>query len=85
MAVRRVVTGVNTGGESVILADEVLPVVNIANAPEGSGIVKLWGADGVPSVPAQSVAFSYDPVFPPAPGFRYEIFHIMPDSVRQSL
>lgn len=36
-------------------------------------------------MPATDARFDYGTVFPPIPGFRYEIFHVMPDSVRAGL
>ena len=82
---RRVVTGVDAGGRSVFLRDEDTAIDGLSHFPDGCGVVKLWGSNQRPRVPASSADLEYDPVFPPPSGFRYDMFYVMPDSARAEM
>jgi hypothetical protein len=87
MGTRRVVTGLDGAGRAVVLADEVVEVSSLSwHPPElEAGVVKVWGANAPVTVPSTEVRCEWDPVFPPASGFRFEIYAVLPDSERESL
>lgn len=82
--VRRLVTGVDGNGKAIFLSDDKVEVTGFSNAPTGAGIAKVWGSNTQPTVPRTEASFDYDTMFPPPPGFRYEVWRAMPDSARSA-
>jgi hypothetical protein len=78
MTARRVVTGLDGDGRSVVVSDGQADQLVI-----GSGrflqLDDIWGADARQSVPTDGAMPSYDRFFPPAAGFRVMVLHIDPE------
>lgn len=83
--VRRVVTGVDEAGKAVFISDDSVEIVGFSNSPPGTGIGKVWGSNGPATVPTTDATFDYDTVYPPAPGFRFQYWRVMPDSARDGV
>jgi mannose-6-phosphate isomerase-like protein (cupin superfamily) len=81
--VRRVVTGNNAQGRSVVVSDEVaherslLPVRDLS-------VADVWGADDRVRVPTDGGRPDYARFFPPAHGFRVMVLRIGPEGRHES-
>src|SRR5829696_1355709 len=81
MRVRRVVTGHDADGRSVIASDSEVEGYRPSLAP-GSEFHRLWGGDAPPSFPDHGAAPGYDQYFPPIGGFRFGMFAVPPEGER---
>ena len=77
MRVRRVVTGQEADGRSVVVEDELVEPVTVALFP-GAEFHRIWGDDGRPSLPSDGSPPSAPSHFPPAGGYRFGIFTMAP-------
>src|SRR5262249_28207959 len=75
MRVRRVVTGYDRAGKSVVAEDREVEAVTLSALP-GSEFHRLWGADVAPSFPDAGVMPPHHTYFPPAGGFRFGFFTV---------
>jgi len=83
-AIRRIVTGQDESGKSVIVSDmQVAPIV--APLLPGATFFDIWGADTMPSLPNAGAEPSYRTWFPPDGGFRFELITLPPDGTPQSV
>jgi len=83
-AIRRVVTGQDESGKSVIASDtQVAPI--IAPLLPGAAFFDFWGADVMPGLPNAGAEPSYRTWFPPDGGFRFELITLPPDGTPQSI
>ena len=80
---RRVVTGTNAAGRSIVVADEELPPTAHSASP-ANAYYPIWGADGRCRVPSDGSLPSVTTWFPPASGFRYLVAVFPPDSTARS-
>src|SRR5690348_11147013 len=80
MAVRRVVTGQNSEGRSVIVEDDVVEPVMPDLAP-GFEFHRIWGHDEPPMVPNDGSPPKIDTYLPPADGNRFVSFTIPPGKI----
>ncbi len=78
MDVRRVVTGHDTEGKAVFVADEQVAPVTLALLP-GSEYHRLWGSDVTCQFPDDGARPDARSYFPPVGGFRVGFFTIPPD------
>src|ERR1700676_4973927 len=78
MNVRRVVTGHDTEGRAVFVADEQVAPVTLALLP-GSEYHQLWGSDASCHFPDDGARPDVGRYFPPIVGFRVGFFTIPPD------
>jgi quercetin dioxygenase-like cupin family protein len=76
--VRRVVTGTNADGRSVVVSDEQVPRKFLDAMPE-FGQYDLWGVDGDYKLPSDGTKPDYVTVFPETRGFRVSVTQIQPD------
>jgi hypothetical protein len=81
MQIRRVVTGISADGKAEIASDSVVNGITLAAMP-GLEFHRLWGVDGVPELPSAGESGGALPYFPTAPGFRFGLFTIPPDSLQ---
>ena len=79
MRVRRVVTGQEADGRSVVVEDEQVEPVTVALFP-GAEFHRIWGDDVRPSLPNDGTPPSAPSHFPPAEGYRFGVFTMAPDS-----
>lgn len=79
MRVRRVVTGQEADGRSVVVEDELVEPVTVALFP-GAEFHRIWGDDGRPALPNDGTPPSAPSHFPPAEGYRFGMFTMAPDS-----
>ena len=80
MKVRRVVTAITADGTSVFESDSLVDGITLSALP-GIEFHRLWGADEVPALPnGGGEPSSGVPYFPAAPGFRFGLFTVPPDS-----
>jgi hypothetical protein len=79
MGVRRVVTGQDAAGRSVIVSDDV---VSTYRPPAFSYMedATIWRADGLPSLPHDGRQTSTTEMFPGPGGVRFAILTIHPDA-----
>lgn len=85
MMIRRVVTGHDADGKSVVVSDEEMDGVRIAMMP-GSETHTLWGADATARFPDDGAQPATDRYFPPVGGFRFGFFALPPaDGVEMSM
>ena len=78
MKVRRVVTGNDASGKSVIVSDmDMGPLVRWI----GFEFHRVWGADAVSSLPDQGDEPAFSSYFPPIGGFRCWVFSIPPEGI----
>jgi hypothetical protein len=78
MRVRRVVTGHDRAGKSVVAEDREVGAVTLSALP-GSEFHRLWGADVPPSFPDAGAMPPHHTYFPPPGGFRFGLFTVPPD------
>lgn len=76
---RRVVTGHNTQGQSIIASDAPVEGADVPGLP-GVSLTKLWGADRVIAYPDDGAEPPYHAWFPPVGGVRFIEFVLPPDS-----
>jgi len=77
MKVRRVVTGHNAEGKSVVASDEEVEPVTVSLIP-GIEFHRLWGADAPPSFPDEGSQPAHTLYFPPLSGFRFGVCSVPP-------
>jgi len=83
-AIRRVVTGQDESGKSIIASHtQVAPI--IAPLLPGAAFFDFWGADAMPGLPDDGAEPSYRTWFPPDGGFRFELITLPPDGTPQSI
>ena len=76
-AVRRVVTGQTADGKSVFVSDERVEATTVAISP-GSEFHLMWGADTIPTLPADGHEPAHPAYFPPPGGYRFGFFTVPP-------
>lgn len=76
---RRVVTGHNLNGKSVVASDSTVEGVQVPGLP-GVYLTTLWGADHAVTYPDIGREPSHHDWFPPIGGFRFFEFVLAPDS-----
>jgi hypothetical protein len=79
MATRRVVTGVDEAGRSVIVSDGLAEQL-VIDSGRSLQLDDVWGADARQVVPTDGAKPSYHRFFPPPLGFRVMILHVDPES-----
>jgi mannose-6-phosphate isomerase-like protein (cupin superfamily) len=79
MKIRRVVTGITPDGRSVFASDSSVDGITLSALP-GLEFHRLWGADEIPALPSAEDFRAGLPYFPRAPGFRFGLFTVPPDS-----
>jgi hypothetical protein len=80
--IRRVVTGQDESGKSIIASDTSVPPI-VAPLLPATAFFNLWGADAMPSLPDAGAEPSYRTWFPPVGGFRFELIALPPDGTPQ--
>src|ERR1700730_15615515 len=75
---RRIVTGTNPDGRSVVIADAELEG-DLIDARLDARRRVVWGADSPARLPSQHAEPAFDGYWPSAGGFRYVIGDILPD------
>jgi hypothetical protein len=77
-AIRRVVTGQDESGKSVVASDtQVEPIM--APLLPGAAFFDFWGAGVMPTLPDAGAEPVYRTWFPPDGGFRFELIMLPPD------
>ena len=76
MGVRRVVTGHDDSGRSVIVSDEELD--GIAFGERGGEAVSVWGRDDTARFPDDGAGPTWTTAFPPVGGCRVTVFSLAP-------
>ncbi len=76
---RRVVTGVNADGQSVVASDEEVELTRFDAMPK-AGFATLWGSDGPYTVPTDGTKPSYTRNHPLPGGFRSMVYLFQPES-----
>ena len=79
--VRRVVTGVDASGKSVVVSDSGVPALT-AEALPGYSWHRVWGFDTVPETPNDGTAPAAHAYFPPPGGHRFIVHTLPPESTR---
>lgn len=77
-SVRRVVTGQDENGASMLASDTAVAPIETALLP-GAKFYSLWGADGAVSLPNDGAEPDFRTWFPPNGGFRFELIVLPPD------
>jgi mannose-6-phosphate isomerase-like protein (cupin superfamily) len=77
--VRRLVTGQDAGGRSVIVEDERIEPITVALFP-GAEFHRIWGDDRRPTLPSDGTPPSAPTHFPPPGGYRFGLFTMAPDA-----
>ncbi|MGE4324454.1 MAG: cupin domain-containing protein [Sphingobium sp.] len=80
MTIRRVVSGQNADGKSVIVSDQCVNPVAIG----AGGIYPLWGADELPTFPLSGSGPNFSEFFPPLGGYRFIVMVVPPDATSDS-
>ena len=75
MNIRRVVSGQDAAGRSIIVSDEVLEVT----VEGGMGGASLWNGDAVPRFPLDGTQPLFTTLFPGPNGYRFAIMVIRPE------
>jgi hypothetical protein len=75
--VRRVVTGHDASGKSIVASDSMIEPLTVSALP-GVAFHGLWGADQLPSFPDDGCEPRYSTHYPPIGGFRLEILTLPP-------
>jgi len=78
---RRVVTGITADGRAEIASDSPVDAITLSALP-GLEFHRLWGVDGIPVLPSDGEPTAALPYFPTAPGLRFGLFTIPPDSTQ---
>lgn len=79
MDVRRIVTGHDSAGRSLVVSDEIVEPVTVRLFP-GVEVRRLWGSDEIAKLPTDGTAPEAPRYFPPPGGFRYAVFTLAPDA-----
>lgn len=79
MKVRRVATGHDTQGKSVVVSDTEVDADTVALLP-GAEFHRLWGADRPPRFPDDGSPPAGPGYFPPLGGFRFMLFTVPPQA-----
>ena len=79
MQVRRVVTGQNVRGKSVVASDQEVESITVGLLP-GAEFHALWGSNEPISLPVDGQQPSTSTWFPPAGGFRFGLVTLPPDA-----
>jgi mannose-6-phosphate isomerase-like protein (cupin superfamily) len=79
MQVRRVVTGQEADGRSVVVEDELVDPVTVALFP-GAEFHRIWGDDVRPALPSDGTPPSAPTHFPPSEGYRFGMFTMAPET-----
>ena len=77
MAIRRVVTGQDKNGKSIIVSDEQVEPIHVST----TSLTRLWGAEEPPKFPQSGKAPAYEKMFPGPGGYRFLIMTLPPNSV----
>ena len=77
---RRIVTGHDATGRSVVVSDEAVEPVTVSLLP-GAEFHQIWARDAPASLPNDAEAPDGWRYFPPSDGFRFGFFTLGPDSV----
>ena len=77
--VRRVITGFDENGESVVISDQTVEPVEVA-AAYGSQFYLVWGTEGAAAVGGAGQGQTSLPFFPPLGGTRFVLLRYGPDS-----
>jgi quercetin dioxygenase-like cupin family protein len=81
-SIRTVVRGIDSGGQSVFVSDDEVEGV-VPPLLAGNEIFRLFGEEGVPTVPDRAIPEEGLGFFPESPGgYRFVIFTYPPDSQR---
>src|SRR5688572_28092178 len=81
MANRRVVTGTDANGKSIVTINEEIEPVTVAVMP-GLEFRPAWGADATVQLPTAGTTYDAPAYFPPERGFRFGFVTIPPESTR---
>ena len=84
MYVRRVVTGHDDEGKSLVAADEELAPIQPKLFP-GFEFHRVWGADSLPGFPDAGTEPKFASYFPPRGGLRFVIFTLPPSGDAERL
>ena len=79
---RRIVTGIDSSGRSVVTDERELAGDPISTEFPGTARTQVWGADGPVDLPVFASAPSFDGYWPRPGGFRFTVGDILPDSAR---
>jgi Cupin domain len=74
--VRRVVTGYDERGRSVVVQDARVEVTAITGSM--ARVHRIWGADGVDQLPGAGSEPPHVAFFPPVGGYRFILFTLLP-------
>jgi hypothetical protein len=77
MQVRRVVTGQEANGRSVVAGDKLVDPLTVALFP-GAEFHQIWGDDLRPALPSDGTPPSPPTHFPPSEGYRFGMFTMAP-------
>ena len=77
MKFRRVVTGHDPSGKSVLVSDEAVEPATVQLMPQAEFHL-LWGGDKTPQFPDDGAMRDWRTYFPPIGGFRFGIFSVPP-------
>ncbi|HEV8625976.1 MAG TPA: cupin domain-containing protein [Acidimicrobiia bacterium] len=83
MNIRRVVTGQQLDGTSVVVSDGPVEPIEVALIP-GSAFHSVWGADDAVCLPSEGQRPPAHGWFPPPTGHRFCFLTVAPDSVTRS-
>lgn len=83
MRIRRVVTGQQLDGSSVVAADELVESISVSALP-GAEFHQLWAADAPTRLPADGTPPPAGGFFPPPQGLRFLTFTVPPHSSERS-
>jgi hypothetical protein len=79
--IRRIVTGHDDKGRSVVISDDAAPVPPGMEVFPTRGITTIWWSDRTPAgVEADDLPLGQIPAFPPVGGTAYMIMHLPPES-----
>jgi quercetin dioxygenase-like cupin family protein len=78
--VRRVVTGQDATGKSLVVSDEHVEPITLTPIP-GLKFYPLWSADETPKLPSDGTPLAQNRYFPPAGGFRWLLCTLPPESL----
>lgn len=79
--VRRLVTGQNSLGKSIVASDSLVEAITLSLSP-GFEMYDLWGADEPPTFPTDGTKPTVAMHFPPVCGFRFGVLTLPSDSVK---
>jgi hypothetical protein len=75
-AVRRVVTGHDGEGRSIVAQDAPLEATPIIGSL--AQVHRIWGADGIDQLPGDGSEAPHEGFFPPEGGYRFILFTLLP-------